>query len=125
MIKARGFLTRGCTTFLAYVIDANKEKKEMSVIPVVCNFMEVVPDDILGLPPEKQVDFIIDILPYMTLIAKAPYHLEPTEMNDLMTQLHELLVKGFIRPSSSPFTMESSGTICEEERQCDKICVDY
>ncbi|GKF54095.1 hypothetical protein Tco_0161005, partial [Tanacetum coccineum] len=61
-----------------------------------------IPKDFSGIPPERQVEFRIDLIPGATPIAKAPYRLAPSEMKELMSQLQELLDKGFIRPSSSP-----------------------
>ena len=69
----------------------------------MCDYPEVFPEDLPGLPPDRQVEFRIDLLPGTTPIAKAPYRLAPTEMKELMMQLQELLDKGFIRPSSSPW----------------------
>lgn len=88
--------------FLAYVIDPKKEKKEINEILVVCDFLEVFPDDLPELPPKRKVDFRIDVLPDTTSIEKMPYLLAPTEMKELMMQIHELLDTGFIKPSSSP-----------------------
>lgn len=62
-------------------------------MPIVWDF----PDDFLGVPPERKVEFRIDLLQGATPIAKVSYHLALPEMHDLSTQLHELLDKGFIR----------------------------
>ncbi|GKA44530.1 putative reverse transcriptase domain-containing protein, partial [Tanacetum coccineum] len=56
-----------------------------------------------GIPPDKQVEFRIDLIPGSTHVAKTPYRLAPSEMQELMKQLQELLDKRFIRPSSSPW----------------------
>ena len=76
-------------------------KNEMQSIPAVCEYPEVFLEDVPRLPPDRQVEFRIDLLPGTTPIAKAPYQLAPTEMKELMMQLQELLVKVFIKPSSS------------------------
>ena len=123
MIKARRCIAEGCTSFLAYVIDMKKERKKIEELPVVCEYPEVFPDDLPGLPPDRQVEFRIDLMPGTTPIARAPYRLAPTEMKELMTQLQELLDKGFIRPSSSPwgapilFVKKKDGTM--------RMCIDY
>ncbi|GKD79303.1 putative reverse transcriptase domain-containing protein [Tanacetum coccineum] len=67
---------------------ANKLKLED--IPVVCNFPNVFPEDLLGLPPFHEVEFRIDFVPESTLVAKLPYRLAPTEMQELSNQLKEL-----------------------------------
>ncbi|GJW23404.1 hypothetical protein Tco_0034026 [Tanacetum coccineum] len=61
------------------------------------------PKDFLGLPPTRQVEFQIDLIPGATPVARAPYRLAPSEMKELSEQLQELSDKGFIRPSSSPW----------------------
>ncbi|GKG14433.1 hypothetical protein Tco_0354033, partial [Tanacetum coccineum] len=60
------------------------------------------PDDLPGLPPPRQVEFQIDLVPCAAPIARVPYRLAPSEMKELSVQLQELPEKGFIRPSSSP-----------------------
>ena len=70
-------------------------------VPVVREFADVFPEELPGIPPERQVEFRIDLVPGAAPIAKAPYRLAPPEMQELSTQLLELLDKGFIWPSSS------------------------
>ncbi|XP_071718313.1 uncharacterized protein [Rutidosis leptorrhynchoides] len=103
MMKAKKSLEKGCDSFLAYVINAKKEKKSMFDIPIVSEFPEVFPDELLGLPPVKDVEYKIELLPGSTPVAKAPYRLAPSEIRDMMSQIQELLDRGFIRPSSSPW----------------------
>ncbi|KAJ9541255.1 hypothetical protein OSB04_027761 [Centaurea solstitialis] len=84
-----------------------KEKKskikKLEDNPVVRNYPEVFPDELPGLPPTKQVEFRIDLIPGAAPVAKAPYRLAPTEMRELFTQIQDLLDKGFIQPSSLPW----------------------
>ncbi|KAJ9540615.1 hypothetical protein OSB04_027121 [Centaurea solstitialis] len=123
MVKARKCLAKGCTSFLAYVIDTKLEKKELADVNVVRDFPDVFPEDLPGLPPERQVEFHIDLTPGAAPIARAPYRLAPTEMKEMMTQLQELSEKGFIRPSSSPwgapvlFVKKKDGSM--------RMCIDY
>ena len=77
-------------------------KPKIEDLPVISEYPEVFPEELPGLPPDRQVEFRIDIIPGAAPIARAPYRLAPTEMKELRTQLDELLAKGFIRPSSSP-----------------------
>ncbi|GJV53071.1 putative reverse transcriptase domain-containing protein [Tanacetum coccineum] len=67
------------------------------------DFPEVFPEDLPGLPPTRQVEFQIDLVPGAAPVARAPYRLAPSEMKELSEQLKELSDKGFIRPSSSPW----------------------
>ena len=61
------------------------------------------PDDIAGLPPEREVEFTIDLIPGTEPISIPPYRMAPTELRELKAKLEELLSKGFIRPSISPW----------------------
>ena len=61
------------------------------------------PKELPGLPPEREVDLSIEILPGMTPISRAPYRMAPTELKELKTQLQELLDKGFVQPSVLPW----------------------
>ncbi|GJS78503.1 putative reverse transcriptase domain-containing protein [Tanacetum coccineum] len=71
---------------------------------VVTDFPEVFPEDLPGLPPTRQVEFQIDLIPGAALVARAPYRLAPSEMKELSDQLQELSDKGFIRPRSSVYS---------------------
>ncbi|GKD85822.1 putative nucleotidyltransferase, ribonuclease H [Tanacetum coccineum] len=75
----------------------------LSDIPIIRDFEDVVLDDLSGLLPQRQVEFCIDLIPGATPIAKSPYRLAPSEMQELSEQLQELQDKGFIRPSHSPW----------------------
>nr|GEV19792.1 putative reverse transcriptase domain-containing protein [Tanacetum cinerariifolium] len=92
-------------------------------IPVVCEFPNVFPKDLSGLPPSREVEFRIDLIHEVMPVAKSPYRLAPTEMQELANQLKELQDKGFIRPSSSPwgalvlFVKKKDGSFC--------MCIDY
>ena len=69
---------------------------------MVNEFLEVFPEELPGLPPDREIEFVIDLLPGTALISKAPYRMAPAELKELKVQLQELLDKGFIRPSFSP-----------------------
>ncbi|GJY57184.1 putative reverse transcriptase domain-containing protein [Tanacetum coccineum] len=78
------------------------EEKRLEDVLTVWNFSDVFPEDLPGLPPTRQVEFQIDLVPGAALVARAPYRLASTELQELSTQLQDLSNKGFIRPSSSP-----------------------
>jgi hypothetical protein len=65
-------------------------------IPVVCEFLDVFPDELPGLPPDRDVEFGIELIPGTTLISRRPYRMPPDELAELKKQLEELLNKGFI-----------------------------
>ncbi|GJY76006.1 putative reverse transcriptase domain-containing protein [Tanacetum coccineum] len=97
--KAQEYLTKGCHVFLANITatkdeDKSKEKR-LEDVPVVQEFPEVFPEDLPGIPPTRQVEFRIDLVPGATPVARAPYRLAPSEMKELAEQLQELTDKGF------------------------------
>ncbi|GJR01096.1 putative reverse transcriptase domain-containing protein [Tanacetum coccineum] len=76
---------------------------ETLIIRVVREFLEVFLEDLPGLPPVRQVEFQIDLIPGATPVVRAPYRLAPSEMKELSNQLQELADRGFIPPSTSPW----------------------
>ncbi|GKD33198.1 hypothetical protein Tco_1248707, partial [Tanacetum coccineum] len=78
------------------------DKKKINDIQVVRDFHEVFLDDLSGLPPMREIEFRIDLIPGASLVVKSPYRLALSEMLELLNQLKELQEKGFIRPSHSP-----------------------
>ncbi|GJY36214.1 reverse transcriptase domain-containing protein [Tanacetum coccineum] len=77
--------------------------KKQEEIVVVRDFPEVFPDDLSGLPPIREIKFWIELTPGAMSVAKSPYRLAPSELDELSGQLKELQDKGFIQPSSSPW----------------------
>ncbi|GJY07717.1 putative reverse transcriptase domain-containing protein [Tanacetum coccineum] len=105
-------MLKGCPVFLENVttkeMEDKSEKKRLEDVPIVLDFPDVFPEDFLGLPPTRQVEFQIDMIPGAAPVARAPYRLAPSEMKELSEQLKELSDKGFIRPSSSPWELRLS-----------------
>ncbi|GKA13252.1 putative reverse transcriptase domain-containing protein [Tanacetum coccineum] len=85
------------------LMNANVGEPKMNEIPVVREFGEVFPEDLSGLPPQRQVEFRIELVAGAAPVARSPYRLAPSEMQELSGQLQELEDKGFIRPSHSPW----------------------
>jgi hypothetical protein len=75
----------------------------MKKILVVCEYADVFPDELPGMPPDRDIEFAIELQPGTTPISKRPYRMPPAELAELKKQLQELLDKGFIRPSTSPW----------------------
>ncbi|KAI3797412.1 hypothetical protein L1987_32669 [Smallanthus sonchifolius] len=130
-MKAQKCLRKGHTAILALVAEQPSEENKIEDIPIVREFLEVFPEDLPGLPPHRQVEFQIDLAPGAAPIARAPYRLAPSELQELSTQLQELLDKGFIRPSSSPwgapvlFVKKKDGTfrMCIDYRELNKVTI--
>nr|GEY87348.1 putative reverse transcriptase domain-containing protein [Tanacetum cinerariifolium] len=91
-------------------------------------FQKVFPDELPRLPPPRQVEFRIDLIPGVAPVARAPYRLAPSKMKELSEQLRELSEKGFIRPSSSPWGARNEGVVRETagvvgERELKKLTI--
>ncbi|WVZ84932.1 LOW QUALITY PROTEIN: hypothetical protein U9M48_031899, partial [Paspalum notatum var. saurae] len=100
------------------------ELQEIKKIPVVCDFPDVFPEELPGFPPDRDVEFKIDLVPGTAPVSRRPYRMAPNELNELKTQLQEQLDKGFIRPSSSPWGCPA--LFVEKKDQGGKrLCVDY
>ena len=90
---------------------------------MVRDYLTVFPEDLPGLPPEREIEFTIELIPGTAPVSKAPYRLAPAELKELKAQLQELVDKGFIRPSHSPwgapvlFVKKKDGTL--------RLCIDY
>ncbi|GJV69938.1 putative reverse transcriptase domain-containing protein [Tanacetum coccineum] len=103
--------------------EEKSKEKRLEDVPIVQDFHKVFPEDLPGIPPTRQVEFQIDLIPGATLVTRAPYRLAPSEMKELSDQLKELFDKGFIRPSSSPwgapvlFVKKKDGSF--------RMCIDY
>ncbi|GJU47154.1 putative reverse transcriptase domain-containing protein [Tanacetum coccineum] len=105
--KTQKYIKKGCSVFMAHVtIKETKDKSEekrLEYETTVRDFPEVFPKELFGFPPTHQVEFQIDLVPDAAPMARAPYRLAPSALQELSTQLQELSDKGFIRPSSSPW----------------------
>ncbi|GJZ43555.1 putative reverse transcriptase domain-containing protein [Tanacetum coccineum] len=99
------------------------DEKKLDDIRVVRDFPEVFLDDLLGLPPVREIEFCIDLIPGASPVVRSPYQLAPSKMLELSNQLKELQEKGFIRPSHSPwgapvlFVKKKDGAM--------RMCIDY
>ncbi|XP_075104695.1 uncharacterized protein LOC142178843 [Nicotiana tabacum] len=102
-VLARKMICQGCDAYLAHIVDTRLGSPSLKDIPTVCDFPAVFPDDLPGLPPEREIEFPIELVPGTTPISIAPYRMSPAELKELKDQLQELLDKGFIRPSILPW----------------------
>ncbi|GKF92894.1 hypothetical protein Tco_0279613, partial [Tanacetum coccineum] len=102
--------------------DKSKEKQLKEML-IVRDFPEVFPEDLSGIPPARQVEFQIDLVPGAAPVARAPYRLAPSKIKELAEQLQELSDKGFIRPSSSPWG--APVLFAKKKDRSFRMCIDY
>jgi hypothetical protein len=92
-------------------------------IPIVREYPDVFPDDLPGMPPDRDIEFIIELQPSTTPISKRSYRMPPNELAELKIQLQDLLDKGFIRPSASPWGCPA--LFVKNKDNSLRLCVDY
>ncbi|KAL0553580.1 hypothetical protein IC582_007480 [Cucumis melo] len=130
-IRASKLLSQGTWGILASVVDTREADVSLSSEPVVRDYPDVFPEELPGLPPHRVVEFAIELEPGTVPISRAPYRMAPAELKELKVQLQELLDKGFIRPSVSPwgapvlFVKKKDGSmrLCIDYRELNKVTV--
>ena len=109
----------------------DEERPDLDLPRVVCEYVDVFPDELPGLPPQRVVDFGIELHPGTLPISMTPHRMAPIELQELRVQLQELLDKGFIRPNTSPwgapilFVKKKDKTLrmCIDYRQLNKVTI--
>ncbi|KAA0065337.1 ty3-gypsy retrotransposon protein [Cucumis melo var. makuwa] len=130
-IRASKLLSQGTWGILASVVDTREVDVSLSSEPVVRDYPDVFPEELPGLPPHREVEFAIELEPGTIPISRAPYRMVPIELKELKVQLQELLDKGFIRSSVSPwgapvlFVKKKDGSmrLCIDYRELNKVTV--
>ncbi len=98
-------------------------EKELEKIPIANQFLEVFPVELPGLPPKRDIEFVIHLQPGAKPISIPPYRMSTLEMDELKKQLEELLKKGFIRPSVSSW--EAPVLFMKQEDGTFRLCINY
>jgi hypothetical protein len=111
-------LTLATSVTLHHMVAQNLED-----VPVACEFLDDFLEDLSGMPSDRDVEFIIELQPNTTPISRQPYKMMPKELAVLKIQLNELLDKGYIRPSSSPWGCLA--LFVKKKDQSLRLCVDY
>ena len=122
-MAAQRMMRKGCQGYLASMVETGKEETLVDEIPVVKEFPNVFPDDITGLPPDREVEFTIDSIPGTEPISIPPYRMAPVELREFKAQLKELLSKGFIQPSISPWG--APVLFVKKKNRSLRLCIDY
>jgi hypothetical protein len=111
--------SQGCTRSCAFALIESPVER----IPVVCEYPNVFLDELSGIPRDRDIEFAIELQPGTAPISKRPYRMPPAELVELKKQLQELLDKGFIRPSTSPWGC--SALFVKNKDESLRLCVDY
>ncbi|GKG38034.1 hypothetical protein Tco_0457257, partial [Tanacetum coccineum] len=82
-MKVQKYVDRGSYLFVSQVVEKEPSERRLKDVPVICEFPNVFPDDLPGLPPSRQVEFMIELVPGAAPVARAPYRLAPSEMKEL------------------------------------------
>ena len=109
--------------WLASLTLEDEERPDLDLPRVVCNYVDVFLDELPGLPPQRLVDFGIELRPSISPIYMTPQRMGPVELQELKVQLHELLDKGFIRPSTSPWG--APVLFAKNKDKTLRLCIDY
>ncbi|ROV55750.1 RNA-directed DNA polymerase [Limosilactobacillus reuteri] len=122
-LQAVKLLESGCQGYIASVLDVDARVTSLEEVNVVKEFPDVFPDDLMQLPPDRELEFAIDLIPGAAPVSKAPYRMAPAELKELQMQLQELLEKGFIRPSVSPWG--APVLLVKKKDGSLRMCIDY
>ena len=120
---ARMMVRKGCEAYLVYVVDTEKAEPSTSDIPTCCDYPDVFPEELPGLPPRREIEFAIDVVPSAASASITLYRMAPVELKELKLQLQELLEKGFIRPCVSPWG--APVLFVKKKDSILRLCVDY
>jgi len=110
-----------CYTIFTHLVVQKEERT--SIIPIVHEFEDVFPDEVLGLPPRREVEFSIDLVPGTGLVSMAPYRMALAKLVELKKHIEELMEKQFIRPSTSPWA--ALVLLVKKKDGSSRLCVDY
>ena len=122
-MQARRFIRKGYEAFLALILDSKRGQVDVEKIPVVREFPNVFLEELLGISIEREVDLSIEVVPGIAPMFRAPYRIAPAELKGLKVQLQELLDKGFVRPSVSPWG--ASVLFVKKKDDTLRMCIDY
>ena len=140
VIQANKMLRKACQGYLVYAIESANSEMQLAEVHVVNAFFDVFPEDLPGLPPDREIEFEIElalgtepisIAPGTEPISIAPYRMAPAELKELKVQMEELLSKGFVKASTSPwgalvlFAKKKDGSLrlCIDYRQLNKVTI--
>ncbi|KAA3465928.1 Retrotransposon-like protein [Gossypium australe] len=100
---ARAYVKKVQMLCLAYIIDIHRSRSEINQVPIVREFLDMFPEELPGMPPKREIEFLIELEPETVLISCTLYRMASLELKELNKKLQDMLSKRFIRPSVSPW----------------------
>ncbi|KAG8473267.1 hypothetical protein CXB51_035186 [Gossypium anomalum] len=116
-------IRKGYEAYLAFVLNTKESELKIESVPVVCEYPDVFPEELPGLPPIREVEFGINLIPGTTPVLIASYRMAPMELKELKNQLQELTDKGFARPNYSLW--DASVLFVKKKDGSMRLCIDY
>ena len=123
VMMAGKMLRKSYPGYLAYVVEVREDDVRLEDIPVVREFPDVFPNDLPRLPPDRDINFQIELAPGTEPILRASYRMALAELKELKVQIEEMVNKGFVRPSTSPWG--ASVLFVKKKDGSMRICIDY
>nr|GEV10190.1 putative reverse transcriptase domain-containing protein [Tanacetum cinerariifolium] len=122
-IKTKRYISRGCQVFISQIMEKKSNEKGLKDIPVVRKFPKVFLEELPSLFPVRQVEFQFELVPGAAPVARVPYRLAPSEMQELSNKLQELADRGFIRLST--LSWGAFVLFVKQKNESFRICIDY
>jgi hypothetical protein len=123
-LQMKKYCRKGCSLYAIQVLESvENDKPNLEDHPILREYKDVFPEEVPGLPPRRDIDFSIELTPGAVPTSRTPYRMSTPELVELKLQLKEMMDKGYIRPSVSPwgapilFVKKKDGTL--------RLCIDY
>ena len=120
-LEVKRLLHKDCEAHLAHVIDTSTPKVTLESVPIVREFLNVFFKNLARLSPDRELEFVIDLLPRLAPIFIPPYRVASAELKELKTLLQDLVDKGFIRPSVLPW----GALVYKKNDGTMRLCINY
>lgn len=123
VVDAVKFLQRECSSVPGVRVLERGSERMITNLPIACEFPELFPDDIIDLPSQDEIEFVIGLVHGTSIMSMAPYKMSSLEMSEMKKQLEDLLEKKFVRPSVS--TWGVLVLLVKKKYGSIRLCVDY
>jgi hypothetical protein len=131
-LQMRNYCRKGCPLYAIQVLESvEDDKPSLEDHPTLREYRDVFLEEVSGLPPRRDIDFLVELAPGVVPVSRTPYRMSTPELVELKLQLKEMMEKGYIRPNVSPwgapvmFVKNKDGTLrlCVDYRQLNKVTI--